>query len=167
MLSLLLQWCYISGPSLSVWNNSTTNVYVRWSYRLMVTLGCIIDLCCVTTLEWGKSILTLITNILAVLSYVIAKIASGFKSPKPVVGTAVTMNEIKLGPFVCYCFAHEFVTMFIFSVLYFIHGSQLNKYEHQSQVQRAVVVLLGLAPLIQYFFCIIECSQMKTEGEQL
>ena len=132
-----------------------------------MTFGCIIDLYFVTTLEWDKCIFVLITTILAVFSYVCAKIASGFKSPTPVVGKAVTLKEIKLGPSICHCFAHGFVSISHYSMLYFIHGSPLKQHEQNSQAKRSVAVLLGLAPLIAYLICIFEWSQMKLEGGQL
>lgn len=154
----ILQWSYLCGPSTSVWNHGTTNIFALWSDRLMMTLGCMIDLCFMVMLPWREGIVVFVFTAAAVASYFCAKFTSGSERPLSTKGKSLTMKEIKLTPSLFHGLAHMFVSLSHFSMLYYYrHGSKGSIAEGGTTgniFDYPFAFLIGTAPLIFYFICL-------------
>lgn len=143
---LALQWSYISGPCTSIWNHGCTDKTAMLADRLMMTLGCLLDLYYIMQeLTQQQQIASTCATILAVAAYLMAKKSSGFRRAVTDKGQALEWKDINVTATFWHSTAHLMVCVSHFSVLYFIHVN--GNYGNTWSVERFCAISLGLVPL--------------------
>ena len=158
---LILQWSYLSGPSISVWNQGTTNRLAMWSDRIMMTVGCTIDFYFMSTLHTSQAVQILVLTITAVTAYVVAKYITGGARAISAEGKIMTWAEVNPWATMCHIVAHTMVSILHYSMLYFISQNRQSNHGQDEDTQRfpltrCLALAAGVMPLLLYFVHVLD-----------
>lgn len=156
---LCLQWSYICGPSTSVWNHGTTNRLAMWCDRIMMAVGCVIDFYFMSSLHTSQAVLLLISTVMALTAYAVAKYITGGVRAISAQGKSLTWVEVNPYATMCHITAHTMVSISHYSMLYFI--SQNSNHDQHEDTQsfsltRCLAFTAGVMPLLLYFVEVLD-----------
>lgn len=154
---LILQWSYLSGPSTSVWNHGTVNRLAMWSDRIMMTVGCAIDLYFILSLPLSRAVHLVFLTIIAVTAYAVAKYITGGARAISTDGKKMTWTEVNPWASMCHVVAHACVSISHYSMLRFI--SQNDDDMQRSPLTRCFALTAGVMPLLLYFLDVLDRMQ--------
>lgn len=157
---LILQWSYVCGPSTSVWNHGTTAKLAMLSDRIMMAVGCIIDLYFMSTLALSQARFLIFLNTAAIAAYVAAKCITGGARAITKEGKGLTWADIHPYASACHVLAHAMVSLSHFTMLYYIHHNTSAQDTATARAERfasarCLVLAAGALPLVMYFMHIV------------
>ena len=154
---LILQWSYLCGVSTSVWNHGTVNRFAMWSDRIMMVVGCAIDLYFILSLPLSQAVHLLSLTMIAVAAYAVGKYITGGARAISVDVKGLTWKEGNPWASTCHVVAHAFVSLSHCSMLYFIRLNDDDAETHP--VARSLVLTAGVMPLLLYGLDVLDGEQ--------